>query len=131
MKLHEARTIVNTLAQGIDPVTGEVFAPDSPYNHPRVIRALFALHEHARSGRAKLRVDEKRLRNLERGRPENAGLPWSEEDRAAVAAGFRDGKALGELGAALARSRCPSTRSWSGCCRWWRPWPPSWTCLCR
>ena len=84
MDLSEARTVVKTLAQGIDPVTGEVFAPDSPYNQPRVIRALYVLHEHARSGRTAMSVNEKRQRNLERGLPENAGLPWSEEDVAVM-----------------------------------------------
>ncbi len=105
MELTEARTIVRTLAQGVDPTTGEVFAADSPYNHPKVIRALFTLHEHARATRGRMGADEKRQRNLERGLPGNAGLPWTDDDRARVASGFEDGRTLTELAAALERSR--------------------------
>ena len=35
METTEARVIVKTLAQGIDPTTGEVFPQNSPYNDPR------------------------------------------------------------------------------------------------
>jgi hypothetical protein len=43
MELQLAREIINVLAQGIHPVTGEAMPPDSPYNEPPVIRALFAV----------------------------------------------------------------------------------------
>jgi hypothetical protein len=106
MELNEARTIVGTLAQGIDPTTGEVFAQDSPYNHPDVIRALFTLSE--LGGRARpprLSLDERRQRNLDQGRPRNSGLPWSDDDRVQVAAGFRDGSTIQELATRFERSR--------------------------
>jgi hypothetical protein len=105
MELHDARTIVKTLAQGVDPITGEVFTPDSPYNHPQVIRALFTVHQHLRLGRTPIGADERRRLNLEHGRPKNAGLPWTDEGRAQAALGFRNGKSIGELAAALERSR--------------------------
>jgi len=38
MELNESRNIVNSLAQGVHPTTGEVFPPESPYNDPKVIR---------------------------------------------------------------------------------------------
>jgi hypothetical protein len=105
MESIEARSIVKTLAQGIDPTTGEVFSPDSPYNDPKVIRALFKVHELAwPPGRSKLSVDEKRQRNIDRGMPRNAGLPWSDEDRDAVASGFKNGKTIRELATAMERS---------------------------
>jgi hypothetical protein len=105
MEITEARTIVKTLAQGIDPTTGEVFAPDSPYNQPSVIRALYKVVELAwPPGRSKLSVEERRQRNIDRGLPRNAGLPWSDEDREAVATGFRNGKTIRELADALDRS---------------------------
>jgi hypothetical protein len=105
MELTEARTIVKTLAQGVDPMTGEVFAPDSPYNHPKVIRALFTVHEHARINKTKMSADERRRQNLDLGRPRNAGLPWTEEERALVASGFQDGKKTEELATTVERSR--------------------------
>ena len=40
MDLQIARQIIDTLAQGIHPITGEAMPDDSPYNAPPVIRAL-------------------------------------------------------------------------------------------
>lgn len=105
MELSEARTIIKTLAEGTDPITGEIYEPDSPYNNPTVIRALFTVHRYAKVPHTKLSPEEKRQRNLELGRPRNAGLPWTEEDRAKVASGFGDGQTNQELATALERSR--------------------------
>jgi predicted transcriptional regulator len=105
MELSEARTIVRTLAQGVHPITGEAFAADSPYNHPDVIRALFTVHAHARDRRGRVDVEEKRQLNVERGLPRNTGLLWTEEDRARVASGFKDGQTIEQLATALERSR--------------------------
>ncbi|MEE4271452.1 MAG: hypothetical protein V2I67_07260 [Thermoanaerobaculales bacterium] len=105
MEITDARSIVKTLAQGIDPTTGEVFPQDSPYNDPKTIRALFKVVELAwPPGRSKLSLDERRQRNLERGLPRNAGLPWSDEHRDAVADGFKQGKTLRELADGFERS---------------------------
>ena len=38
MELQIAREIINVLAQGIHPVTGEAMPADSPYNEPPVIQ---------------------------------------------------------------------------------------------
>jgi hypothetical protein len=106
MELKEARTIVKTLAQGVDPTTGEVFPPDSPYNHPIVIRALFTISDLARSARnPKMSVEEKRRENLDHGMPGNAGLPWTDDARELVASQFQDGKTIEELASTLERSR--------------------------
>jgi hypothetical protein len=105
VELKEARTIVKTLAEGVDPITGEVFAPESPYNHPRVIRALYAVHKYARIPKAKMSPDERRQHNLELGKPRNAGLPWTDEDRSRVASGFGEGETLEALASMLERSR--------------------------
>ncbi len=105
METTEVRSIVKTLAQGIDPATGEVFPQNSPYNDPKIIRALFKVVDLAwPPGRSKLSLDEKRQRNIERGLPRNAGLPWSEDHREAVAEGFKSGKTIRELATALERS---------------------------
>jgi hypothetical protein len=45
MDVRSAKQIVQLLARGINPVTGEVFPDDSPYNHPTIIRALFIAAE--------------------------------------------------------------------------------------
>jgi hypothetical protein len=105
MESTEARGIVKTLAQGIDPTTGEVFPQNSPYNDPKVIRALYRVVELAwPPGRSKLSLDERRQRNIDRGLPRNAGLPWTQEDREAVASGFKNGKTIRELADTFERS---------------------------
>ncbi|WP_181902170.1 hypothetical protein [Thalassotalea euphylliae] len=38
---------LSTLANGVDPATGEVFPQESPYNQPNVIRALLLRGEPA------------------------------------------------------------------------------------
>jgi hypothetical protein len=106
MDFTQAKTIVRTLAEGIDPTTGEVFAEDSPYNNPFVIRALFTVHDLARSPkRVQMSAEERRRENLDRGRPGNAGLPWTDKDRAFVASGFEEGKPFEKMAEDLERTR--------------------------
>jgi hypothetical protein len=95
MELNEARAIVTTLANGVDPVTGEVFTADSPYNTPQVIRALHTVLKWTPEPR--LTLDERRQVNLELGRPGNYGLPWTDQARAEVARGFQAGATLSAL----------------------------------
>ena len=52
MELQIARQIIDTLAQGIHPVTGEAMPEDSPYNAPPVIRALHAVSRALEAGPA-------------------------------------------------------------------------------
>ena len=41
MEKEQALRILNALANGVHPATGEKFAADSPYQHPDTVRALF------------------------------------------------------------------------------------------
>lgn len=106
MEIREAQRIVKTLAQGVDPNTGEVFAPDSPYNEPQIIRALFTVHEFVRRARKPpMSADERRRENTDLGRPRNYGLPWTDDARSEVAKGFEDGKSIEDLAATHERTR--------------------------
>jgi len=73
--------ILLALAAGTDPITGEVFPADSPYNQPEIIRALlFALDE---------------LRAIaEKG---NQGLPWNEQEDELLAERFNEGIKITQL----------------------------------
>ena len=42
MERQQALKILNALANGVHPATGQVFAADSLYQHPDTVRALFA-----------------------------------------------------------------------------------------
>lgn len=46
MDIIRAKEIIRTLADGVDPTTGEVLPAESVYNAPDVIRALFVVLEH-------------------------------------------------------------------------------------
>jgi hypothetical protein len=101
MELQTARAIIDTLAQGIHPVTGEAMPEDSPYNAPPVIRALFAVSQ-ALEGAAPPTAKRPRLRA---DLPANTGKPWSAEDDGQLRAGFLAGTPTKDLAAALGRTR--------------------------
>ena len=96
MEIDQAQEIVKLLADGIDPNTGEIFADDSPYNSPDVIRALFTVLNH---------VKQPSKSSAAESRPANAGRPWSEELRQEVAKLFRQGKSIAELAQHFGRTR--------------------------
>ena len=96
MELQLAREIINVLAQGIHPVTGEVMPADSPYNEPPVIRALFEVSkalEHCGESKPG------------REPPANAGKTWSGEEDDKLVAAFDAGQELKQMALALGRSR--------------------------
>ena len=43
MKITKAREIINALANGVNPTTGEVLPRSRVYNTPEVIRALYTI----------------------------------------------------------------------------------------
>lgn len=73
--------ILQALAAGTDPITGEVFPAESPYNQPQIIRALFfALNK---------------LEALaEKG---NQGLPWNDEEDKLLTQRFGEGIRITQL----------------------------------
>jgi hypothetical protein len=106
MELEEARETVRALANGIDPTTGEVLPDSSPYNNPRIIRALFrVLDTSTNEKKSKKSIEEKQQENLKAGRPKNAGLPWTDELKAEVASKFRSGVPVEELSTHFERTR--------------------------
>lgn len=96
MELQVARQIIDTLAQGIHPVTGEAMPGDSPYNAPPVIRALHAV---SRALEAGMTQPEPAAR-----RPPNAGKPWSAREDAALETAFDAGIALKQVAQELGRT---------------------------
>ncbi|BDU40377.1 conserved hypothetical protein [Vibrio nigripulchritudo MADA3029] len=78
--------IVEALANGINPQTGEVLPSESPYNSPDVIRALFYTLDFVKNPpkkatKVKKSLEQKQEDNVANGLPKNAGLPWSQEQR--------------------------------------------------
>lgn len=95
MERQHALKILNALANGVHPVTGEVFAADSPYQHPDTVRALF---EAVRAlGTAGSEPREQK--------PASTFVRWTSEEEERLAAGFGSGKTTGELAKLHDRSR--------------------------
>ena len=108
MELQTARQIIDTLAQGIHPVTGEAMAEDSPYNAPPVIRALFAVSqalEAPEPGEAAKPAQAAKPARERTAQPVNAGKPWSADDDAQLEAGFDQGDDAKVLADRLGRTR--------------------------
>jgi len=95
MELDSARQIIDSLAQGIHPVTGEPMPDDSPYNAPPVIRALFAVS----------RALETVKPRPQRASAANAGKPWTEQDDSLLGTSFDQGASVPQLMKALGRTR--------------------------
>ena len=94
MELQTAQQIIDTLAQGIHPVTGEVMPEDSPYNAPPVIRALFAVSQALQGQPPRQRREP----------PSNAGKAWHDEEDAKLASAFDAGTQVKQLAADLGRT---------------------------
>ncbi len=72
MEENKALGIIQTLINGIDPETGELFPDDSPYKNPQIIKAFLLA-----SDALKIVIKKKqRLKNL----PKRAGKPWTEHE---------------------------------------------------
>ena len=102
MELQIARQIIDTLAQGIHPVTGEAMPDDSPYNAPPVIRALHAVSRALEDGAKGEAAEAARTR---RTQPPNAGKPWSAQEDAALETAFDAGIALKQVAQELGRTQ--------------------------
>jgi len=77
MQIDAALPIVQALADGVNPVTGEAYPDQSPYAEPRTLRALYSAVDLMQKEIER----EKRRERL----PANFGKPWTpEEDQAAI-----------------------------------------------
>lgn len=97
MEQAQALAIVRSLANGVDPETGEVFPAESAYQRPQTVRALYVAMQAL-----------ERAERFERRRhllPAKTGAPWSEEEDRKLLAGFDGGRAISELAAAHERTQ--------------------------
>lgn len=100
MDQDKARTLLQALAAGIDPHSGESFPSDSPYQHPDIVRALYTALE---------ALQPRGARNAATAPPRaasgNAGKPWTKEEDERLLAAFASGMSLQALAAQHGRSR--------------------------
>jgi hypothetical protein len=92
----QALEVVSSLANGVDPETGEVFPAESAYQRPQIVRALYE----AAAALERIERFERRRAQM----PAKTGEPWSEEEDRKLLAAFDAGRALQELATAHERT---------------------------
>ncbi len=92
----EAKKIIDALANGIDPETGEILPSQSTFNSPQVIRALFVA----------VSALERAIRLADRDNslPKNAGRSWSDEEDKQLLVMFDSGTPVKEIAARHGRT---------------------------
>ena len=93
----EARKIIDALANGIDPETGEILPTQSAFNSPQVIRALFVA----------VKALDRAAKRAERDNslPDNAGRSWSDVEDKELLAIFDAGTPVKEIATKHGRTR--------------------------
>ena len=100
MERDNAIKILQILADGVDPATGEPFPASSPYQRADVVRALFvAVEALGNPSRSKASAPQGKSGF------ENAGRPWSQEEDARLGRTFDAGKSIEILAEEHKRSR--------------------------
>jgi hypothetical protein len=89
MNTEKSLEIIQALANGIDPHTGEVYSADSSYQHPQTVRALFLAIE----ALERAKKSEERIQRL----PGNAGKPLGDEEDQRLVTAFNSGKTCKQL----------------------------------
>jgi hypothetical protein len=92
----EARQVINVLAAGVDPETGEVQPEGSPLNNPHVIRALF-IASRALELQAGTSAKPQPKAAKPADKPTNAGTAWNDEEASRLAAAFDAGADVAQL----------------------------------
>ena len=103
MDREQALKILNALANGVHPATGEVFAADSAYQHPDTVRALFEAVRAMEGSRppASSAAAERKTGDV----PANTFVRWTHEEEERLAAGFDAGRTSAELAKLHTRTR--------------------------
>ena len=97
MSPHEAQRVIDALADGFDPESGELFPAESILVKPLVIRALFMASRALEGPRRGVRAAQ--------DQPSQAGKPWSQEEDQRLLEAFDQGADLVVLTAAHGRSK--------------------------
>ncbi len=88
MNEQRALAILSALADGVNPITGEVFPADSPYQSVEIVRALVLV----------TRMLESKNRTRPRTNlPSNAGKPWNDAEDERLLREFDGGQPLEKL----------------------------------
>ena len=92
MDIIRAKEILTVLADGVNPITGEVLPPEDSCNQADVIRALHAVIDSIPSSKLK-------------PQPQNAGNPWNEVEEKKLLEEFDSGMSVASIASEHGRSR--------------------------
>ena len=92
MDISKAKEIVGALAEGIDPITGEILPTEHVCNNADVVRAFYALLQQANM--------EKKEKTYE-----NSGKKWTDEDDELLRQLYEEGIKISEIQRKFMRSR--------------------------
>ena len=107
MEREQTLRILNALASGVHPGTGEQFSADSPYQHPDTVRALFDAVRAIEGSPAPVPAAERKSAPPKAAPPQSgAGSRWTPEEEQRLVAAFDSGKSVAEL--ARSHSRTPA-----------------------
>jgi hypothetical protein len=95
MELDRAKEIVQALADGVDPYTGDRFPADGPYQRADTVRALYTILEALSSAPSASRR-EKPPRPVDPNKP-RAGGKWTEEEEAKLREAFHARKPFDQI----------------------------------
>ena len=95
MELERAKQMLYALADGINPVTGEVLSGDDSCNQVEVVRALHAVLRATETAGRKKRDSHV---------PEHAGEPWKPADDEALRHMYEAGATIREIATCFGRT---------------------------
>ena len=96
MSPQEAKVVIELLAKGIDPTSGEIIN-ESALNNPQIIRALFIAVAALESAAS---IDKSN-----RSQPSNAGRAWTHDDDVTLLDMYDSGKSIKDISAEFERTR--------------------------
>jgi hypothetical protein len=100
MNVDRTLELISALADGTDPLTGQVLDADHLCQQPEIIRALHAAREIvAREARRERRLTQARLTL-----PGNTGRNWSEDEDRLLDSRFRSGSSIADMATLHART---------------------------
>jgi hypothetical protein len=109
MDREQTLRILNALANGVHPATGEKFAADGPYQHPDTVRALFQAMRVVEGGGTPVAIAPDAPAPAPARKPalpqSGSGSRWSADEEQRLASAFDAGRTVDELARAHGRSR--------------------------
>ncbi|PXX36843.1 hypothetical protein DFR42_11950 [Undibacterium pigrum] len=107
MTPQKAKTILESLALGIHPETGEALPDQGIFNQPQIIRALFLATQALNAGEPRAETATTSVTTVATGKslPTNAGKPWTTIDDTELLTAFDAGAQVSEIAREFERSR--------------------------